>query len=81
MTPKLKEDICLKTQEPAGSFSSMVVSRRRGAKRVPRSSGGVPEQKNLVLYGPIELGKTHMAIAAGLKRVAWDNEVLYRGGN
>ena len=27
----------------------------------------VPEQKNLVLYGPVGVGKTHMAIAAGVK--------------
>ena len=27
----------------------------------------VPEKKNLVLYGPVGIGKTHMAIAAGVK--------------
>lgn len=27
----------------------------------------VPERKNLVLYGPVGIGKTHMAIAAGVK--------------
>lgn len=27
----------------------------------------VPGQKNLVLYGPVGVGKTHMAIAAGVK--------------
>ena len=27
----------------------------------------VPGQKNLVLYGPVGVGKTHMAIAAGIK--------------
>ncbi|MBR4862067.1 MAG: IS21-like element helper ATPase IstB [Firmicutes bacterium] len=27
----------------------------------------VPEKKNLVLYGPVGVGKTHMAIAAGVK--------------
>lgn len=27
----------------------------------------VPGQKNLVLYGPVGIGKTHMAIAAGIK--------------
>ena len=27
----------------------------------------VPEKKNLVLYGPVGIGKTHMAIAAGIK--------------
>ena len=27
----------------------------------------VPERKNLVLYGPVGIGKTHMAIAAGMK--------------
>lgn len=27
----------------------------------------VPERKNLVLYGPVGVGKTHMAIAAGVK--------------
>lgn len=27
----------------------------------------VPGQKNLVLYGPVGIGKTHMAIAAGVK--------------
>ena len=27
----------------------------------------VPEKKNLVLYGPVGIGKTHMAIAAGTK--------------
>lgn len=27
----------------------------------------VPEKKNLVLYGPVGIGKTHMAIAAGVR--------------
>jgi len=27
----------------------------------------VPEKRNLVLYGPVGIGKTHMAIAAGVK--------------
>jgi len=27
----------------------------------------VPEKKNLILYGPVGVGKTHMAIAAGIK--------------
>lgn len=27
----------------------------------------VPERKNLVLYGPVGIGKTHMAMAAGIK--------------
>ena len=27
----------------------------------------VPGKKNLVLYGPVGIGKTHMAIAAGVK--------------
>lgn len=27
----------------------------------------VPEKKNLVLYGPVGVGKTHMAVAAGVK--------------
>ena len=27
----------------------------------------VPERKNLVLYGPVGIGKSHMAIAAGVK--------------
>ncbi len=27
----------------------------------------VPERKNLVLYGPVGIGKTHMAIATGVK--------------
>jgi len=30
----------------------------------------VPEKRNLVLYGPVGIGKTHMAIAAGVKACA-----------
>lgn len=33
----------------------------------PESLQFVPEKKNLVLYGPVGVGKTHMAIAAGVK--------------
>lgn len=29
--------------------------------------GFVPGRKNLVLYGPVGIGKTHMAVAAGVK--------------
>lgn len=31
------------------------------------SAGFVAEKKNLVLYGPVGIGKTHMAVAAGVK--------------
>lgn len=33
----------------------------------PEAPGFVPGKKNLVLYGPVGIGKTHMAVAAGVK--------------
>ena len=38
----------------------------------------VPGKKNLVLYGPVGIGKTHMAIAAGVKAVSYTHLDVYK---
>ena len=68
MTPKMKEEICAQILVASRQlFLSSRISEICLEKGTQKQLEFVPEKKNLVLYGPVGIGKTHMAIAAGVK--------------
>lgn len=68
MTPKMKESLCGQILSASRQlFLSGRISEVCQEKGTQKQLEFVPGKKNLVLYGPVGIGKTHMAVAAGVK--------------